>query len=246
MIPTIARKEFHSLFATPSTWLVLGALQFIFAWIFLTRMEAFLEVQAQLAQITNAPGATLAIAAPLYATLALIMLLLVPLFTMRLIAEERRNQTLALLLSAPVSSTQIIAGKFLGLLLFLLLIIVSCTLMVSTLAIGTRLDIGLLLGNALGLVLLSASYAALGLYVSALTAQPLIAALSSLAVLFGLWLVDFSSSGDNAWHALTPTHHFQSLNNGLFNSADVVYFVLMIAVFLLLAARRLHNNRSYS
>ena len=198
MIFTIARKEFRSLFATPSTWLVLGALQFIFAWFFLARLDSFLQVQAQLAQIANAPGATLAIAVPLFATLALIMLMLVPLFTMRLIAEERRNQTLVLLLSAPVSSTQIVAGKFLGLLSFLLLIIASCTLMVWLLAIGTRLDSGLLLGNALGLVLLSASYGALGLYFSTLTAQPLIAALSSLALLFGLWLVDISGvEGDN-------------------------------------------------
>ncbi len=246
MIFTIARKEFRSLFATPSTWLILGALQFIFAWFFLARLDAFLQVQAQLAQIANAPGATQAVAAPLFGTIALIMMMLVPAFTMRLIAEERRNQTLTLLMTAPVSSTHIVLGKYLGLLLFLLLIIADCVLLVLVLAAGTQLDTGLVLSNALGLLLLTASYAALGLYVSSLTAQPVVAAITALAALFGLWLVEISAvDSDNTWRALAPTGHFQSFNAGLLNSADLVYFVLFSAAFLLLAIRRVHNNRIY-
>jgi len=246
MILTIAHKEFRSLFATPSTWLILGALQFIFAWFFLARLDAFLQVQTQLAQLANAPGATQAVAAPLFGTVALIMMMLVPIFTMRLIAEERRNQTLTLLLTAPVSSTHIVLGKYLGLLLFLLPIIADCTLMVLVLAAGTQLDTGLLLSNALGLLLLTASYAALGLYISSLTVQPLVAAIAALAALFGLWLVEISAmDSGTAWHALAPTGHFQSFNAGLLNSADLVYFVLFSAVFLLLTIRRVHNNRVY-
>ncbi len=246
MILTIALKEFRSLFALPSTWLILGALQFIFAWFFLTRLDAFLQVQAQLAQIANAPGATLAVAAPLFGTLALIMMMLAPVFTMRLLAEERRNQTLTLLLTSPVSGGHIVLGKFIGLMMFLLLIIASCTLMVLTLALGTPLDIGLLLSNALGLLLLTACYAALGLYVSSLTAQPVVAAIGALATLFGLWLVEISATdNDNAWLALAPTSHFQSFNVGLLNSTDLIYFVLFSTAFLLLTIRRLHNNRMY-
>src|SRR4030067_3411864 len=96
MIFTIARKEFRSLLATPSTWLILGALQFIFALFFLARLDEFLQLQAQLAQLANAPGVTQAVAAPLFATIALIMMMLVPVFTMRLIAEKRRNPPIGL------------------------------------------------------------------------------------------------------------------------------------------------------
>jgi ABC-2 type transport system permease protein len=246
MIFTIAHKEFRSLFATPSTWLILGALQFIFAWFFLARLDAFLQVQAQLAQIANAPGATLAVATPLFGTLALILMMLVPAFTMRLFAEERRNQTLALLMTAPISGMQIVLGKFFGLMLFLLLIVASCTLMVLSLAAGTQMDIGLLLSNALGLLLLAASYAALGLYISSLTTQPVVAAIAALAALFGLWLTEVSATdNDNALRMFAPTSHFQSFNIGLPNSADLVYFALFSAVFLLLTVRRLHNNRIY-
>ena len=246
MILTIAHKEFRSLFATPSTWLILGALQFIFAWFFLARLDAFLQVQSQLAQIANAPGATLAVATPLFGTLALILMMLVPVFTMRLLAEERRNHTLTLLMTAPVSGTHIVLGKFIGLMLFLLLIVASGTLMVLSLAVGTQIDKGLLLSNALGLLLLASCYASLGLYISSLTAQPLVAAIASMAALFGLWLAELSSAdNDNTWHLFTPTSHFQSFNIGLLNSVDVIYFVLFSAVFLALTVRRVHNNRIY-
>jgi ABC-2 type transport system permease protein len=246
MILTIAHKEFRSLFATPSTWLILGGLQFIFAWFFLARLDAFLQVQAQLAQIANAPGATLAVVTPLFGTLALILMMLVPVFTMRLFAEERRNQSMALLMAAPVSGMHIVLGKFFGLMLFLLLIIAGCTLMVLSLAAGTQLDTGLLLSNALGLLLLAASYAALGLYISSLTAQPVVAAIAALAALFGLWLVEVSAvDNDIAWRMVAPTSHFQSFNIGLLNSADMVYFVVFSAFFLLLTIRRIHNNRIY-
>lgn len=246
MILTIAHKEFRSLFATPSTWLILGALQFIFAWFFLARLDAFLQVQTQLAQILNSPGATQSVASPLLATVAFILMMLVPVFTMRLVAEERRNQTLVMLMAAPVASWEIVLGKFLGLLLFLSLIIAACLVMLLALALGTHLDLGLLLTNALGLFLLTACYTALGLYFSTLTIQPIVAATSTLAALFGLWLIDVaSSSGSVALKALSPTLHFQSFNAGLLLSQDIAYFLLFSAICLLLAIRRLHNTRIY-
>lgn len=246
MILTIAFKELRTLFAAPSTWLVLAVLQFILAWFFLARLDAFLQMQPQLAQLANAPGATQAIVVPLFAAAALFLMLLIPVFTMRMVAEERRNHTMVLLATAPVSSMQIVLGKFAGLLVFLLPMVLICLLMGLTLNVGTQLDKGLLLANALGLLLLAACYAALGLYISSLTAQPAIAAIAALAASFGLWLVEASATdSDSAWRMLAPTSHFESLNAGLLNSGDVAYFVLFCAVFLLLAARRLDNNRLY-
>ncbi|HEX5337223.1 MAG TPA: ABC transporter permease subunit [Gallionella sp.] len=246
MIRLIAMRELRSLFSMPSTWFVLAALQFIFAWFFLARLEAFLEIQPQLAQLANPPGVTTTVAAPLFNTVALLMMMLVPMFTMRLIAEERRNQTLALLLSAPLSSRQIVLGKFFGLLAFLVVLTISVPLMLYTLALGTHLDHGLLLSNLLGLLLLTASYIALGLYVSALTNQPIIAAIGALAVLIGLWLADIGASAENSpWHLFSPFNHFQNFNAGLLDSGDAAFFVLFSATFLLLAMRRLHNNRRY-
>jgi ABC-2 type transport system permease protein len=183
----------------------------------------------------------------LFGTLALMLMMLIPLFTMRLLAEERRNQTLALLLAAPVSSSQIVLGKYLSLALLIALIITCCTLMLSILGLGTRLDYGLLIANALGLFLLTASYAALGLYLSSLTKQPIVAAMSATALSFGLWLMDIGSTDSaNGVRALSPTTHAQNLNAGLILSTDLIYFTLFIATFLLLTIRRVNNNRMYA
>lgn len=246
MIRLLAARELRSLFAMPSTWFALAALQFIFAWFFLARLEAFLEIQPQLAQLANPPGVTITVAAPMFNTVALLLMMLVPMFTMRLIAEERRNQTLALLLSAPLSGCHIILGKFIGLLLFLAILMAGVPLMLYTLALGTALDHGLLLSNLLGLLLLTASYVALGLYISALTAQPAIAAIGTLAILVGLWLADIgAAAADSPWHLISPLNHFQNFNAGLLDSGDAAFFVLFSAVFLMLAMRRIHNNRIY-
>ena len=246
MIRLLALRELRSLFAMPSTWFILAALQFIFAWFFLARLEAFLEIQPQLAQLANPPGATITVAAPMFNTVALLLMMLVPMFTMRLIAEERRNQTFALLLSAPLSGCHIVFGKFFGLLVFLAVLMTGVPLMLYTLALGTALDHGLMLSNLLGLLLLTASYVAVGLYISALTQQPIAAAIGALAVLVGLWLADIGAMAeDSPWHFISPLNHFQNFNAGLLDSGDAAFFVLFSAVFLLLAIRRIHNNRIY-
>ncbi|HET7831921.1 MAG TPA: ABC transporter permease subunit [Gallionella sp.] len=246
MIRLLALHEIRSLFAMPSTWFVLAVLQFIFAWFFLARLEAFLEIQPQLAQLANPPGVTVTVAAPLFNTVALMLMMLVPMFTMRLLAEERRNQTLPLLLSAPLAGCHIVLGKFFGLLMFLVLLMATVPLMLYTLTLGTPLDHGLMLSNIVGLLLLAASYVALGLYISALTTQPVIAAIGALVVLVGLWLADVSASAEHSpWHLISPINHFQNFNAGLLDSSDAAFFGLFTTVFLLLAIRRLHNNRIY-
>ncbi|HEY0664698.1 MAG TPA: ABC transporter permease subunit [Gallionella sp.] len=246
MIRLIALRELRSLFIQPSAWLVFAALQFILAWFFLNSLQSFLELQPQLSQVANAPGVTVVMAAPLFNLAALLLMMLVPMFTMRLIAEERRNQTFALLLSSPLSVSQIVLGKFLGLLAFLVVLTATVPLMLYSLAPGTDLDHGLLLGNCLGLLLLTASYVALGLYVSSLTDQPVFAAIGALALLLGLWLADIGASDPAShWHFISPLHHFRNFNDGLLDSGDAAFFVLFTATFLVLAMRRIHNNRRY-
>jgi ABC-2 type transport system permease protein len=240
MIRLIALRELRSLFSMPSTWFILAVLQFIFAWFFLNNLQTFLDLQPQLAQLANAPGATTLIGVPLFNMTALVLMMLVPMFTMRLIAEERRNQTLPLLLSSPLSARHIVLGKFFGLVIFLFVLVSVIPLMIYSLASGTHLDHGLVLSNTLGMLLLIASYVALGVYVSTLTAQPIVAAIGTLAVLIGLWLADIAASDEHSpWHLISPWHHFQHFSTGLLDSGDAVFFVAFSTAFLLLATRRL-------
>jgi ABC-2 type transport system permease protein len=244
MIGTIAMKELRLLFASPLAWVVLAFLQLIFAWVFLSRLQTFLDVQPQLAMSPNAPGLTEIVAAPLFGTAAIVLLMVVPLLSMRLVAEERRSQTLPFLISAPVSITQIVLGKFLALLLFLAVAILLLVLMCLALYLGGRLDIGLVGANALGLLLLSGSFAAVGLYLSCLTAQPLVAAVGTFAVLLGLWLINISTSDPGSLlHVLSLIQHYESFSRGLLAVKDAAYYVVLIALFVLLSIRRLDADR---
>ena len=164
MIFTIGLRELKSLFLSPLAWSILAVVQLILAYLFLGRIEIIQMYQAQLMAMDGAPGVTEIILPDLLGNAAIILLLVVPLLTMRLVAEERRNRTLSLLFSSPLSMTEIVLGKYLGILLFLLVLLVLIALMPLSLLAGARLDFGLLAAGFLGLALLLAGFAAVGLF----------------------------------------------------------------------------------
>ena len=244
MIFTLAAKELKALFAAPLAWVVLAIVQLVLAWIFLSRLDSYLLLQPQLVQLAQPPGATEVVAAPLFGSAAVLLLMAVPLLSMRLIAEERHNQTMPLLLSAPLSMTEIVVGKFIGLMLFLTALIGLSALMALSLYTGTAPDLGLLAGNLLGLLLISACYAALGLYVSCLTSHPALAAVGALGALLGLWVINLAAgSPESLLHWFSLLKHFESFNRGLIDTADIAFLVLFTVTFLALAIRRLDADR---
>lgn len=248
MIFTLARRELRSLFLSPLAWAILAIVQFIMAYLFLSQLQEFILIQPRLATIENAPGVTELVIAPLYGSAAFIMMLVTPLLTMRLISEERRNQSLALLLSAPVSMTEIIIGKYLGMLGFAVIMIFMMSLMPLSLFFAGTLDGGLLITIVLGITLLLAAFISLGLYMSSLTAQPTIAAMSTFGMLLMLWIIDWAGGKADAAASglleyLSILRHFEAFSKGIFNSSDFIYYLLFIAFFLILSIRRLDGDR---
>ena len=244
MIFTIACKELKTLFASSLAWTLLALVQLVLGWVFMGRLDAFLEIQSQLVQIANPPGVTEIIVAPVFAMAAAVLLMATPLLTMRLIAEERRNHTMTLLTSAPISMTDIVLGKFLGLMTFFCGVIFLVMVLSLSLLMGGTLDAGLLLSNAVGLLLICACFAALGLYISSLTAQPAVAAAGTLGVLLGLWVMDIAADdGGSIMRTLSLLKHYESFNRGLIDTFDLAYFSLFIITFLVLAIRRLDGER---
>ena len=244
MIFTIACKELKTLFASSLAWTLLALVQLVLGWVFMGRLDAFLEIQSQLVQIANPPGVTEIIVAPIFAMAAAVLLMATPLLTMRLIAEERRNHTMTLLTSAPISMTDIVLGKFLGLMIFFCGVIFLVMVLSLSLLMGGTLDAGLLLSNAVGLLLICACFAALGLYISSLTAQPAVAAAGTLGVLLGLWVMDIAADdGGSIMRTLSLLKHYESFNRGLIDTFDLAYFSLFIITFLVLAIRRLDGER---
>jgi ABC-2 type transport system permease protein len=253
MILTIAGKELKALFASPLAWMVLTAVQLITGYAFLKRLDDFLQVQPQLVQLASPPGVTELVAAPLFATAAIVLLFAAPLLGMRLIAEERRNQTMVLLTSAPVSIAQIVLGKFLGLLLFLLIILVLVAAMPLSLAGSTALDYGLIASLCLGLLLLAAGFSAVSLYISSLTTHPVAAAFGAFAALLMMLLMS-EAAGDGVrargWHVpaafvqvFSPLKNFEPLGKGMIDTYAIACAVLLTVVFLVLTVRRLDARR---
>jgi ABC-2 type transport system permease protein len=247
MILSIASRELKTLFLSPLAWTILAVLQFILAYLFLTQIETFTTFQARLANIENAPGLTEIIILPLFSNASIVLLLVTPLLTMRLVSEERRNKTLSLLLSAPLSASEIILGKFFGVLGMLLLIVIMTSLMPLSLLIGGELDLGKFACNIFALSLLVAAFSSLGLYMSCIASHPTIAAIASFGLLLLLWILDWSSGlkeqHSDTFQYLSILKHFQSIQSGLLNTVDVSYFLLFTCTFLILSIRRLENDR---
>lgn len=253
MIATIAGKELKSLFASPLAWVLLTVTQIIVCYVFLRRLDDFLQLQSQLVRLASPPGATELVVAPVFGTAAGVFLFTVPLLAMRLIAEERRNQTLVLIISAPISMTQIVLGKFLGLLAFLLMTVAVTTVMPLSLAGATSLDYGLLAGLVAGLALLAASFAAVGLFISCLTAHPVAAAVGSFAALLLMMLAgEAAIEGLRArgWNlaaslaqVLSPIKNFEPFAKGVLDTYAIACSLLLVVFFLALAARHLEAQR---
>jgi ABC-2 type transport system permease protein len=154
VIAVLAGKELRRLFASPLAWVMLACLQVLFAFFFLLGLQAFFETQAQMAMMQGGqtPGFTAYVVEPPFGVARILLLMVIPLLSMRLISEERRNQTLTFLMSSPLSITQIVLGKFVALAAFLGAAVALLTVMSLSLYAAGRLDHGLLIGNVIGLL----------------------------------------------------------------------------------------------
>jgi ABC-2 type transport system permease protein len=253
MIFTIAAKELKALFASPLAWVVLTLVQATLALLFLRWLDEFLQREPQLVGMANVPGLTESVAVPFFHNSFIVFLFAVPLLAMRLIAEERRNQTMVLLMSAPVSMTEIVLGKFAGLAAFLFAIVALVTLMPLSLSIGARIDYGLLAGLVAGLLLIVASFAAVSIYISCLTAQPVVAAFGAFIALLAMSLFGEIAEdglrsrglalGASLARVISPLKNFEPFLRGVLDTYAVACSMLLIAVFLTLAIRQLDAQR---
>ena len=244
----IAARELRSLFLSPLSWTVLAITQAFVAYAFLVKLELFLQLKPYLPGLPGAPGLTAIVVAPALKAAGMVMLLAAPLVTMRLVSEERRIGTLSLLLSAPISMTDIVLGKFLGVMTFFGIVVLVIMLTPLSLLAGGTLDYGLLASGFLGLLLLVASFAAAGLFMSTLTEHPAVAAVSTFGLLLLLWNLDWAGTGAaegvrSLFSYLAVTSHFNALLQGVVDSADLIYSLLVVVTFLVLAIQRLDAMR---
>jgi ABC-2 type transport system permease protein len=253
MIFTIAGKDLKALFTSPVAWVVLTFVQLIVGYGFLKRFDDFMQIQPQLIQLPSPPGFTELVAVPTFATAAAILLFAVPLLAMRLIAEERRNQTMVLLTSAPISIIDIVLGKFCALMGMLLIILALIAVMPLSLSGATKLDYRLIGSIVLGLGLMAAAFSAVSLYASSLTAHPIVAALGAFGALLGMVLMGENVADNLQTRGLgvlaafaqvfSPVKNFEPLGKGLIDSYAIACLLLLTVLFLALTVRQLEARR---
>lgn len=244
MIATLAWKEFRTLFTSPLAWIILAVVQFILALVFFWYLAQYFEIQPRIQQLANPPGVTEIVVNGTFYFAAILLQIAVALLSMHLLSDEYRNRTIALLLSAPISSSEIALGKFCGLMLFLLLPVALLTLMAASLALGGTVDWGLIGANLLSLVLLLAASAALGLFISSLTEHPLLAGFGTLMALIFLLLLNLLASDPNAIATyLSLLSHFETLAKGLIDTSNLAFMLIFTASFLVLASKVLDRRR---
>ncbi|HEX7815565.1 ABC transporter permease [Dyella sp.] len=253
----VARLEARRLFVRPLAW-VLGALTLAeLAWRFVLLLGAFLANQIRLAAVAGGPGYTDIVAVPTLSSLLTsaampfgvleMALVIVPLLTMSCIAGERSQGTLPLLFGAGLPAWQIVLGKYLALLGWLVLWLALAIAMPLSLAHGIHMDTGKFAAATLGMLLALATLAAIGVACSSFASHPAIAAVASLMI--GLMLIGVNlgaqlagvSNGVINWLALGS--HLETLLRGLVSSADIAWFVLVSAFALALAIRRLAADK---
>jgi len=250
MIFQIALRELRSLFLSPLAWIILGVIQGIMAWKFLGFIDYFFEIQADLIKIKDAPGVTDLVIAPLFDFSKILLLIICPLITMRLLSEERQSGSLKLLLSSPVSMTEIILGKYLGACSFFIIVILIIAIMPLSLLTSTDLDLGKIAAGMLGQLLTIAAFVSLGLYMSSLSDQPVNAAVGTFGLLILFFIINIAGNatteGNNFFNYISITHHSIQMLRGIVNTADIAYFILFSLGFLLLSIRQLDSQRIQS
>ncbi len=250
----IVRKELHAYFNSFIAYAVIAMFLVITGYFFYNLLSSFsvISFQAQanpmLAKQYNLLNINETVVRPLFGNISMIMLLMTPLLTMRLIAEERKSGTMELLLTFPLRDVEVVVGKFFAcFIIFATMVAATATFPILLIVLGDP-EIMPIITGYVGLLLLGGAFIALGIFTSSLTENQIIAASVSFAILFIFWLMSYSTvfvSPDigKIIGYIAITEHLESLAKGVVDTADLIYYFNFIVLFLFLTLRSLESKR---
>ncbi|MCH9672815.1 MAG: ABC transporter permease [Gammaproteobacteria bacterium] len=247
IVAHIARRELRSLFASPFGWSVLAVIGAALGVLFFYQLRYFLEPPPEAVLMPELWGVTRIAIAPMLNWAAFLLALVIPLLTMRQLADERRLRTLALHLSAPIGPAQFVFGKLLGTMVFVAICITLTLLPVLALTPTMRLDYGVIASALLALALLSTSISAFGLFMSSLTDNSALAGTVTLALVIVSWVLGAHTPGDipapaqTAMQYLSWQHHLEPGLRGLVTAPPLAFHGSIIALSLYFTIRRLRD-----
>ncbi len=247
----IAHKEIKAYFASPIAYIVIGLSALLFGYFFVTLLLNFDRMSLQAGSGFGGPdtvNVNQMLIGPMFSNVAVMLLFMLPLVTMRTYSEEKRSGTIELLLTSPLTDLQIVLGKFLG----------AFVLYIAMLGV-TVVHIGFLFlfGNPewrpvatgyLGVLLMGGCFLSLGLFVSSLTKNQIVAGMLTFAVFLMFWIVNWIAAFmgptmQSVLNYMSITEHLNDFTIGVLDTKHIVYYLSFIGFSLFLTVRSVDTER---
>jgi ABC-2 type transport system permease protein len=247
----IAHKELKSYFSSPIAYIAIGLWALLYGWFFVAILSFFVRQSMQMGQL-GMPGpqsmnVNQQMIRPLLQNVTILILFLMPMITMRTYSEEKRSGTIELLLTSPLTDFQIVLGKFLG-----AMALYSVMLAVTLIHLGMLFLYGHpewkpIVTAYLGLLLLGGCFIAVGLFISSLTKNQIVAGMVTFAVFLLLWIITWIGTSFPSIEGLTNylsiIDHFDDFGKGVIDTTHLIYYVSFITFGLFLTAKSVDSER---
>jgi ABC-2 type transport system permease protein len=250
-VSAVLRKELTIYYATPIFYLMgfffLLVQGYLFFFIYFTYFQTASFQVAQNPQLASMLDPFQVVFRSFFEDLGFILLLLTPILTMRLLAEEKRSGTAELIFTYPLPDYAVILGKFLAAFAVFATFVFFTLCYPVIFAFLTRMDWGQVASGYVGVLLLGGACLALGLFASSLTQNQIIAAISTFALLLLFWLIgaqqDVGSAPGGILAAISLREHLPNLAKGVIDTKDLLFYICFTFFFLFLTKRQLESRR---
>jgi ABC-2 type transport system permease protein len=249
-ILAIAQKELRSYFASPIAYIVIGMFIFVYGYFYAVMFGFFIQAGMQSPPGGQAPPLNINqdMLRPVIQNMLVVMLFVLPMITMRTYAEEKRSGTIELLLTAPLTDWEIILGKFFGAMGLYAAMLVATLPHIGILFIYGNPEWKPIVTAYLGLLLIGGCFISVGLFISSLTKNQIVAAAVTFATFLMLWVVNWLPSVNAGWSKeiadyLSIIEHLDDFNKGIVDTTHLIYYISFITFGLFLTAKSVDTER---
>jgi ABC-2 type transport system permease protein len=248
-VVAIAQRELNAYFSSPIAYVLIGFFALLFGWFFYVPLAYFEQQSMQMGMNpTQALNINQMLVGPTLMNTTVIMLFLFPLITMRTYSEEKRSGTIELLLTSPITDVQIILGKFFGAMLLYAAMLAITLIHIGILFIYGEPEWKPIATGYLGLLLMGGSFLSLGLFISSLTKNQIVAGIATFAVFLMLWVINWigtfvGPTMQTVLAYLSLTDHFDDFSRGIIDTKHVIYYLSFMAFGLFLTAKSVDSER---
>ena len=250
-IIAIAQKELKSYFASPIAYITIGFFALLYGYFFIAILSFFVRQSMQMGQFGGGPQSlniNQVLIRQLFQNVTILILFIMPMVTMRTYSEEKRSGTIELLLTSPVTDVQIILGKFLGALALWAVMLAVSMIHIGLLFVYGNPEWKPIATTYLGQLLLGGCFISVGLFISSLTKNQIVAGMVTFAVFLFLWVITWIGSfagptADKLTQYLSIIDHYDDFGKGVIDTTHLIYYISFITFGLFLTAKSVDSER---